>query len=35
MEPRSGNKAPVVLRCALNDEQEALTETWTYYWSPP
>ena len=35
MEPRSGNQAPVVLRCALTDEKEALTETWTYYWSPP
>ncbi len=35
MEPKPGNKDPVDLRCTLQNGQEALSETWTYLWSPP
>jgi len=35
MEPREGNKEPVGLECKLKKGEETLSETWTYYWSPP
>jgi glucans biosynthesis protein len=35
MEQKPGNQDPVDLRCTLKKGEEALTETWTYHWSPP
>ena len=35
MEPKPDNKDPVDIRCTLKNGEEALTETWTYLWSPP
>jgi glucans biosynthesis protein len=35
MEPKSGNKEPVDLRCTLKKGNDAISETWTYLWSPP
>jgi glucans biosynthesis protein len=35
MEPKAGNKDPVDLRCTLKKGNDAISETWTYLWSPP
>jgi glucans biosynthesis protein len=35
LEPKPGNVDPVDLRCTLKNGDDALTETWTYLWSPP
>ena len=35
MEPKPGNREPVDMRCTMKRGEEALTETWTYLWSPP
>lgn len=35
LEPRAGNKDPVDLRCTLKLDDETVSETWTYHWSPP
>ena len=35
MHPKDGNKDPVDLRCTLKKEDEVVSETWTYHWSPP
>ena len=34
-EPNPDNKDPVDLRCTLKNREEVISETWTYYWSPP
>lgn len=34
LQPRAGNRRPVVLNCLLQNGQDALTETWSYLWSP-
>lgn len=35
MQPKPGNSNPVDLRCTLQNSGAALSETWTYQWSPP
>jgi periplasmic glucans biosynthesis protein len=35
LQPKAGNKQPVELRCVLKRGAEALSETWTYLWTPP
>jgi len=35
MQPREGNKDPVDIRCTLKKDDEVVSETWTYHWSPP
>jgi glucans biosynthesis protein len=35
MEPKEENKEPVDITCVLKNGEEVLSETWTYYWSPP
>jgi glucans biosynthesis protein len=35
LEPKPGNNQDVDLRCTLQKGEEALSETWTYLWSPP
>ena len=35
MEPKTGNKDPVDLRCTLKDGNGMVSETWAYLWSPP
>jgi glucans biosynthesis protein len=35
MQPKPDNKDPVDVRCTLQRGEEALSETWTYLWSPP
>jgi glucans biosynthesis protein len=35
MKPNAGNAAPVDLRCVLKKDDEAVSETWSYRWSPP
>jgi glucans biosynthesis protein len=35
MEPKAGNRDPVDLRCTLQHQNEVVSETWTYHWSPP
>ncbi len=35
LDPKPDNKDPVDIRCTLMKGEEALTETWTYHWSPP
>lgn len=34
-EPEADTKEPVDLRCTLKQGDEAVSETWTYLWSPP
>jgi len=34
-EPQAGSKDPVELRCTLKQGEEAVSETWSYLWSPP
>ena len=34
LDPKAGNKDPVDIRCTLQKGEEALSETWTYLWSP-
>jgi len=34
MEPKTGNKDLVDLRCTLMLRDEVISETWTYLWSP-
>ncbi|HET7626400.1 MAG TPA: glucan biosynthesis protein G, partial [Verrucomicrobiae bacterium] len=34
MDPKPDNKDPVDLRCTLKKDDETLSETWTYLWSP-
>jgi periplasmic glucans biosynthesis protein len=35
MKPKSGNTAPVDLRCTLQKGTNVVAETWVYQWSPP
>ena len=35
MQPKPGNKDTVDMRCTLMKGDEAVSETWTYLWSPP
>jgi glucan biosynthesis protein len=35
LKPREGNTDPVDLRCSLVSNEENVSETWTYHWSPP
>jgi glucans biosynthesis protein len=35
MLPKEGNKEPVDLRCTLKKGNDAISETWSYLWSPP
>ena len=35
MAPKAGNQDPVDLRCTLKKGNDAISETWTYLWSPP
>jgi glucans biosynthesis protein len=35
MRPKDGNKEPVDLRCTLKKGNDAISETWSYLWSPP
>lgn len=35
LQPKPDNKAPVDIRCTLQNGEEVLSETWTYHWSPP
>ena len=35
LQPKPENKDPVDLRCTLKVGGEAVSETWTYLWSPP
>jgi len=35
MEPKAGSKDNVDLRCTLKKGNDAVSETWTYLWSPP
>ena len=35
LHPQPDNKEPVDLRCTLKMGDEAVSETWTYLWSPP
>lgn len=35
MQPHEGNKDPVDIRCTLKKDDEVVSETWTYHWSPP
>lgn len=35
MQPKPGQNAPVELRCALKKGNDQVSETWSYYWSPP
>ena len=35
LQPKTGNKEAVELRCTLKRGEEVLSETWTYLWSPP
>jgi glucans biosynthesis protein len=35
MQPNEGNRDPIDLRCTLKLGEEAVSETWTYHWSPP
>jgi glucans biosynthesis protein len=35
LEPAADNKDPVDIRCTLKKGDQAVSETWTYLWSPP
>jgi glucans biosynthesis protein len=35
LQPKSDNHDPIDLRCTLTQGEEAVSETWTYHWSPP
>jgi periplasmic glucans biosynthesis protein len=35
MQPSANNQEPVDIRCTLMKGDEAVSETWTYLWSPP
>jgi glucan biosynthesis protein len=35
MLPKPGQHKPVDLRCALKKNNETVSETWQYRWSPP
>ena len=35
LEPKSDDQSPVDLRCTLKKGNDAVSETWSYHWSPP